>query len=195
MTPTEVAVKLRAFNEWRRGDEDIPQPKPREIGEAIDAAVEMIERLEALRAELKAAHAMALNGVEWKELAQKYEAEISAMKRQAPIAWARKIGLDVPSFGCVTDLKYRPSDIPESAYVPLYAHPGAQPAPSVPEDVMRDAERYRYLRARDDETAGIGCWIEAEGRACDRGWLYGVQLYSAIDTCIEMLAAAPEAKP
>ena len=72
---------------------------------------------------------------------------------------------------------------------------GAQPAPSVPEDVMRDAERYRYLRARDDETAGIGCWIEAEGRACDRGWLYGVQLDSAIDTCIEMLAAAPEAKP
>ena len=63
------------------------------------------------------------------------------------------------------------------------------------EDVMRDAERYRYLRARDDGTAGVGCWIEAEGRACDRGWLYGVQLDSAIDTCIEMLAAAPEAKP
>ena len=59
---------------------------------------------------------------------------------------------------------------------------------------MRDAERYRYLRARDDETAGVGCWIEAEGRACDRGWLYGDQLDSAIDTCIEMLAAAPEAK-
>ena len=72
---------------------------------------------------------------------------------------------------------------------------GAHPAPSVPEDVMRDAERYRYLRARDDETAGIGCWIEAEGRACDRGWLYGVQLDSAIDSFIEMLAAAPEAKP
>jgi hypothetical protein len=71
----------------------------------------------------------------------------------------------------------------------------AQPAQSAPEDVMRDAERYRYLRARDDETAGVGCWIEAEGRACDRGWLYGDQLDSAIDTCIEMLAAAPEAKP
>ena len=27
--------------------------------------------------------------------------------------------------------------------------PGAPPAPSVPDDVMRDAERYRYLRARD----------------------------------------------
>jgi len=73
--------------------------------------------------------------------------------------------------------------------------PCAHPAPSVPEDVMRDAERYRYLRARDDGTAGVGCWIEAEGRACDRGWLYGDQLDSVIDTCIEMLAAAPEAKP
>ena len=72
---------------------------------------------------------------------------------------------------------------------------GAQPAPSVPEDVMRDVERYRYLRARDDETAGVGCWIEAEGRVCDRGWLYGVQLDSAIDSFIEMLAATPEAKP
>ena len=71
----------------------------------------------------------------------------------------------------------------------------AQPAPSVPEDVMRDAERYRYLRARDEGSAGVGCWIEADGRACDRGWLYGDQLDSAIDTCIEMLAAAPEAKP
>ena len=46
MTPAEVAAKLRAFNEWRRGDEDIPQPDPRVIGEAIDAAVEMIERLD-----------------------------------------------------------------------------------------------------------------------------------------------------
>ena len=71
----------------------------------------------------------------------------------------------------------------------------AQPAPSVPEDVMRDAERYRYLRARDDETDGVGCWLEAKGRVCDRGWLYGDQLDSAIDTCIEMLAAAPEVKP
>ena len=45
MTPTETAAILRQFNEWRRGDEDIPQFDPREIGEAIDAAVEMIERM------------------------------------------------------------------------------------------------------------------------------------------------------
>lgn len=61
MTPTEVAVKLRAFNEWRRGDEDIPQPDPREIGEAIDAAIEMIDRLEA--AEADALEQARLNGM------------------------------------------------------------------------------------------------------------------------------------
>ena len=47
MTPTETADFLRRYNEWRRDDEDISQFDPREIGEAIDAAVEMIERLEA----------------------------------------------------------------------------------------------------------------------------------------------------
>ena len=46
MTPSEVAAILRQFNERRLGDEDLPQFDPREIGEAIDAAVEMIERLE-----------------------------------------------------------------------------------------------------------------------------------------------------
>lgn len=48
MTPTEVAATLRQFNEWRRGDyepsEQPAPPDPIEIGEAIDAAVEMIDR-------------------------------------------------------------------------------------------------------------------------------------------------------
>ena len=49
MTPTETAAILRNYNLWRRGNlEDIPQPDPREIGEAIDAAVEMIERSERI---------------------------------------------------------------------------------------------------------------------------------------------------
>ena len=47
MTPIEVTTILRQFNEWRRGDEATAQPDPREIGEAIDVAVEMIDRLEA----------------------------------------------------------------------------------------------------------------------------------------------------
>jgi len=47
MTPTETAAILRQFNEWRQGHhDDTAQPDPREISEAIDAAVEMIERME-----------------------------------------------------------------------------------------------------------------------------------------------------
>jgi len=47
MTPTETAAILRQFNEWRQGHhDDTAQPDPREIGEAIDAAVEMIERMD-----------------------------------------------------------------------------------------------------------------------------------------------------
>ena len=46
MNIAEVTNILRQFNAWRRGDEDIPQFDPREIGEAIDAAVEMIERMD-----------------------------------------------------------------------------------------------------------------------------------------------------
>lgn len=46
MTPTETVAILRQFNEWRRGDEDIPQFDPREIGLAIDAAASLIKRLE-----------------------------------------------------------------------------------------------------------------------------------------------------
>ena len=65
-------------------------------------------------------------------------ARIDEMEKQEPVAWARKLGLDVPSFGCVTDLKYRPSDIPESSYTPLYLAPGAQPAPSVPSRITPD---------------------------------------------------------
>lgn len=171
MTPTETAAILRQFNEWRRGDEDIPQFDPRQIGGAIEAAVEMIERLEAAEKERDA-----------------LRAKIAEMEKQEPVG-------KIVAFGeSLHEPSWRGGRLPP-LMTDLYALPGAQPAPSVPEDVKRDAERYRYLRARDDGTAGVGCWVEADGRVCDRGWLYGVQLDSAIDTCIEMLAAAPEAKP
>ena len=49
MTPTEVTTALRQFNDWRRGA-DILQPNPRELGMAIDAAIEMIESAEEERA-------------------------------------------------------------------------------------------------------------------------------------------------
>ena len=55
MTTTETVAILRAFNDWRRGDyepsEQPAPPDPIEIGEAIDAAVEMIDRLEAAEKE------------------------------------------------------------------------------------------------------------------------------------------------
>ena len=51
MTPTETAAILRQYNQWRRGNlEDQPMPDPREIGLAIDAAIEMIESAEEERA-------------------------------------------------------------------------------------------------------------------------------------------------
>ena len=57
MTPTETAAILRQFNEWRRGDyepsEQPEPPDPCEIGEAIDAAVEMIERMRDVEVALR----------------------------------------------------------------------------------------------------------------------------------------------
>ena len=51
---TETAAILRQFNDWRRGDDEaIEQPDPREIGEAIDAAIEMIERTQELEIALR----------------------------------------------------------------------------------------------------------------------------------------------
>ena len=56
MSPTEVTTVLRQFNDWRRGADDL-QPKPREIGLAIDAALEMIERMRNVE--------VALREIEW----------------------------------------------------------------------------------------------------------------------------------
>ena len=54
MTPTETAAILRQFNDWRRGHhDDAAQPDPREIGEAIDAAIAMIERTHELEIALR----------------------------------------------------------------------------------------------------------------------------------------------
>ena len=127
---------------------------------------------------------------------ERLRAKVAEIERQEPVFWWRPCS-DGTYEGPLHNNSIERVRKLSGAWSPLYALPGAQPAPSVPEDVMRDAERYRYLRARDDGTAGVGCWIEADGRACDRGWLYGVQLDSAIDSCIEVLAAAPkpEAKP
>ena len=89
MTPAETAAFLRQFNEWRRGDEDIPQPDPRVIGEAIDAAVEMIDRLEAAEkelAELRSSMKFRTSLIGRTEAERDaLRAKIKQMEKQAPI--------------------------------------------------------------------------------------------------------------
>ena len=60
MTPTETITILRQFNEWRLGNEDLPQPDPKQITAAIYTAVEMIERLEKMEAALRDHHKNAM---------------------------------------------------------------------------------------------------------------------------------------
>jgi hypothetical protein len=51
MTPAEAATILRQFNEWRREPlGTLPTPDVSRIGEAIDAAIEIIESAEEDRA-------------------------------------------------------------------------------------------------------------------------------------------------
>ena len=48
MTHAETITILRQFNEWRLcNDEDLTQLDPKQITEAIDAAIEIIERAES----------------------------------------------------------------------------------------------------------------------------------------------------
>lgn len=61
MTPTEVTTLLRQFNEWRRDGAAPLHYSPSEIGEAIDAAIAMIDRLES--AESDALEQARLNGM------------------------------------------------------------------------------------------------------------------------------------
>ena len=43
MTQSE---KLRQYNRWRRGDDELPQPDPKELGELIDGAADRLDVLE-----------------------------------------------------------------------------------------------------------------------------------------------------
>ena len=52
MTPTETTAILRQFNEWCRGL-DVEPPKPGEVFDAIDAAIEMFERTQELETAMR----------------------------------------------------------------------------------------------------------------------------------------------
>lgn len=91
MTPTEVSTKLRQFNEWRMGDyepsEQPDPPNPYEVSLVIDAAVEMINRLEA--AESDAAHQKALAdsalrvSAKWEGKCHALRAELAQLHKEA----------------------------------------------------------------------------------------------------------------
>lgn len=104
-------------------------------------------------------------------------AKIERMERQEPVAWTTKLALE---YGA-SRLGFQVSGVNmwgENG-VPLYALPSAQPAPSIPDDVMRDAKRYRFLRAAKN--------IPISTEAARDPIVYD----AAIDAA--MLAAAPEA--
>ena len=103
MTPTETADLLRQFNAWRRDlDDKIEQPDTREISEAIDAAVEMIDGLEA--AESDALEQARLNGMgasreaalmakleaAEKDIAHIKEVEFPRKVRAVAVGWEKK---------------------------------------------------------------------------------------------------------
>ena len=91
MTPTETTTILRQFNEWRRGDEDIPQFDPREIGEAIDAAIAMIDRIEAAEKDIALKERIIDSlGSELNAVSNERDtlrARIEEMEKQKPVAW------------------------------------------------------------------------------------------------------------
>ena len=141
MTPTETAAILRQYNVWRRGNlEGQPQPDPREIGEAIDAAVEMIERMDgasreaALMAKLEAAekerdelrtelkevrHEVAMTHYTINTL----QAKVDETEKQEPVAWCATDETEtvVEALGMNKSRRFGTA---------LYLAPGAQPAPS-----------------------------------------------------------------
>ena len=96
MTPTEVTNILRQFNAWRRDlDDKFEQPDAREISEAIDAAIELIDRLEAAernlsccRAEREEAASLFLSAkTRLTKERDALQAKIEQMERQEPVAW------------------------------------------------------------------------------------------------------------
>ena len=38
----ELIEKLKKYNSWRRGDDTVPHPHPKEVGEMIDQAIEAL---------------------------------------------------------------------------------------------------------------------------------------------------------
>ena len=106
MTPTEAATILRQFNEWRRGADGLP-PHRNDITEAIDAAVEMIERLE-----------LAESSIAWHQ-------------RRWMALQMHQTKMREPERTMVCDILANGELMHPTVAGDRYALPGAQPAPSL----------------------------------------------------------------
>ena len=103
MSPAEAAAFLRRYNVWRRGNlEGMPQPDPREIGIAIDAAIEMIDRLEAAEKERDA-----------------LRAKIAEMEKQEPVG-------EIHRTNSTGNYVHSEVWVPMPVGTKLYALPGAK---------------------------------------------------------------------
>ena len=87
MTPAETAALLRQLNEWRRGA-DIDPPGPLAVGNAIDAAIEMVERLEA--AEKSDAESLAM----YRKARDERDALRAALRHEADCVESAKAEID-----------------------------------------------------------------------------------------------------
>lgn len=160
-------------NELRRYARKIAHPAG-DVPAVMLAAADEIERLQAkIEATEKSDSESIAMYRKARDERDELRAKIEAMEQQVPICRAE-------------DLKHAESLLPTLGLKPenpLYAIPGAQaqPAPSIPDDVMRDAKRYRFLRAAKN--------IPISTEAARDPIVYD----AAIDAA--MLAAAPEAKP
>ena len=195
MTPAQVAATLRQFNEWRRGElDDLSMPDPREIGEAIDAAIEMIERIEAAeksdaesltmyrkaRDERDALRAALRHEADCVEAAkaeiEALRAKIAAMEQQEPARLVTAVayrwryrGAVMWQYGELTEETTRRAKEHNHEVQPLYTLPGAHPA------------QLGYVPA--SSVHSVIHWLR---NGCDP--------MEAADE-LEMLTAAPEAKP
>ena len=114
MTHTEVITILRQFNEWQKGDGPLDY-SPNGLINAIDAAIEMIERLESAE---KGRDALRV--------------KIEVMKGHPPYVSIDKILTEVMDIAAANgaDSRSMPDEYVEVAAW-LCGIPGAQPTPSV----------------------------------------------------------------
>ena len=198
MTPTETAALLRQLNEWRRGG-DIDPPGPLEVGKAIDAAIEMIERLEA--AEKSDAESLAMYR-KARDERDALRAKIEAMEKQEPVAWM----LNCPTLGGDTGwiLSWTQSGAGlcnrlsgEENEKKLYALPGAQaqPAPSVPE-CPYPCGWQNLLKYAIEDGAYLARSLNEDEPVTENARVVAMRMVLRLrDVLMAINNAAPEAKP